>query len=414
MELIRKLLGIDKAIEKAISPGFQVQTWNQIYPTWLSWKETQAYRVMDDVYSVVNLISNTAASIPMYAYNLKGEDLPETDNLVKFLEGLSFYEKKVMYTWVFLRGECFIYKDSTLGVNAKTTLHFLNPAFMTIAISDTFPETIAAYRYCDPQRGIDQIFEPEEIVFLKYFNPSEDYVYSWRGLSPISVLVRRLTRLSANMDNSVAQMQNGGMKGVMYFKDLQHTVASKPVIDGVKDNIARFIKNPDNTGAPFITPGEPGWINMGLSLADLQAADLANIDFKKICNAYSVSDRLLNNDATGSEVSDDNARKGLYTNAIMPTATMVQDAFNRHIVPDFGSGKKVKYDYTDVQELQENMKEKADAFAALPVVRPNDVLESFGYERSTDPLMDKYFIKQGYTPIEDVGGPDLIGDEEEQ
>ena len=98
----------------------------------------------------------------------------------------------------------------------------------------------------------------------------------------------------------------------------------------------------------------------------------------------------------------------------MPTATMVQDAFNRHIVPDFGSGKKVKYDYTDVQELQENMKEKADAFAALPVVRPNDVLESFGYERSTDPLMDKYFIKQGYTPIEDVGGPDLIGDEEEQ
>ena len=62
------------------------------------------------------------------------------------------------------------------------------------------------------------------------------------------------------------------------------------------------------------------------------------------------------------------------------------------------------------------MKEKDDiekigrAWSASPVMKPNDVLVAMGEEASDDPDMDKYYIKSGYTPIEDMAMPEVIPD----
>jgi hypothetical protein len=55
------------------------------------------------------------------------------------------------------------------------------------------------------------------------------------------------------------------------------------------------------------------------------------------------------------------------------------------------------------------MNDKANVFAAMPVIIPNDVMEAFGYERYDDPLMDVPYMKTGYQPISDfdIAPPDL-------
>lgn len=397
---IKALLGIDRAVR--VQSQIIIQSYNQAYPAWTSWKVIKAYKILDDIFSVVNRIATTAAAIPVYGYNQDMEDLAGTDKLAVFLRSLTYNQRFELFTWASLRGECFILKQKTLGVNGSVEkIYFLNPNYTTVVLSDTFPREIVGYRYCDANQGVDNYYPADEVIFIKRFNPSDDYLEAIRGLSNVDVLWQRLTRMESNMKNSVSQMQNGGVPGVMFFKDIPNTTAGKQAIDMAKTNIGKYFVNPDNKGAPLIQAGEVGYIPMGLSLVDLDSIELEKIDFKKVCNTWGVSDRLFNNDATGSEISDDNAQEGLYINAVIPLLTLVEDAFNTELVTDFGVGvRQVKFDVSGVWVLQKIMLQKVKVLSESPVMIPNDVLEAMGYERNPDPTMDMPLIKTGYQPID--------------
>jgi len=328
--------------------------------------------------------------------------LPETDKLVIFLRSLTYLQKIELYTWLYLADEVFCYKTKTLGVNGVVEkMHFLNPAYITIIITDIFPQQIASYRYIDPNYGIDIPIELDEMIFIHGFNPTSDPYLKWRGLPKTEVLRKRLTRMESNMKNSVSQMQNGGVPGVMFQKDLAPQNA-KSVIDGRRDNFAKFLNNSDNKGAPYFAAGEMGYIQIGSSLVDLSSIDLEKVDNKMVCNVWGVSDVLFNSDSAATESNVKEMIRQMYTNAIMPYTTMVDDAFNTELVTDFGVGiRHVKTDYSDVDELQATMQERVNALAAAPVMIPNDVLQALGYDRVNDPNMDLPLIKTGYQPIDD-------------
>ena len=407
MGIIDKLLGYDKLkaqIKAATTATLYAQVstlTSQVFPSWKTYKELEAYRLIDDIYSVVTRLAQTAADIPFYAYDNAGEYLPDNNKLAKTIAKLDYEKKVILYTYLYLTDECFIYKERLeFGVNAGiVNFHFLHPNYMTLVVEDTFPNNVTGYIYSDTARGIEMKFTADDIVFIKGFNPTVDANARFRGLSKISVLARTLTRLDAGNSASVAKMQNGGVPGIVYDKTGDFDRVEKT--GARQEKFSRYLKNPSNKGAPYFGTGDMGYLALGLPLADLNVAELAAIDFKKICNAYGISDRLFNNDATGSEVSDDNARKGLYLNAIKPALTLVESAINREFVPDTKVPGYVRYDLTDIVELQEDMLKKAQALAAAPVMVPNDVLEALGYDRSGNPEMDLEYIKTGYQPISD-------------
>lgn len=405
MQFIDKLLGIDKlkAELKSFQSTTSVQLFNQVYPSWHTHKYIEAFRISDIVNSVVNKLSNTAAALPIYGYNVNMEDLPETDKLVIFLRSLTFIQKKELYTWLFLADECFIYKDKTLGVNGTVNnVYFLNPSFVTLVISDSFPQEVAYYIYKEPMMADKGIrIELDEMVFIHGFNPTTDRYLKWRGLSKVEVLKYKLTRLESNIKNSVGQLQNGGVPGVVYQKDLKPNEQAKSVLGPRQDNFANFLKNPDNKGAPYFAAGEMGYIQIGSSLVDMDSIELEKADNKSVCNVWGLSDVLLNSDSAATESNVKEMIRQMYTNAVMPYTRMVDDAFNNDLVTDFGVGfRQVKTDYSDVHELQSSLKEKVDALAAAPVMIPNDVLEAMGYDRVDNPDMDLPLIKSGYEPID--------------
>lgn len=394
------VLGYNKL--QTIQTGMSIQALNQIYPSWYSYKIIAAYKKFDTIYSVVNKLANKAASIPIYGYNKEGEDLPDTDKLVIFLRSLTYMKRFELFFWLFLKMECFVYKEKTLGVNGKVeSICFLNPNFITIVITDTFPEKIAGYWYRDTQRGVEQYMEVDEVIYIKGFNPSDDWQESWRAFGPVEALFHRLTRYDSNLNNSVAQMQNGGVPGVMYFKDLPHTAQSKSVIDATKDNFGRFIRNPDNKGATFITAGEAGYFSIGSNLVDLASIEMEKIDDDKIYNAFSVSNILFNSNTANTESNVREMRQAMWTDAIIPKFAMTEDAFNTELVTDFGVGyRTVKFDVGGIKDLQRTQLELMTAMAAAPVMVPNDILEAMGYQRDPDPMMDRPMIKTGYEPID--------------
>ena len=412
-----------------------------VYPTYDIAAYSERYVTTDDLYSIFNKIATHSARIPIYGYLVKDdaakkklnkikqphlkqhevkslslkalEDLPETDPVEQLLEfpceGMSKFEfYYAIHTFLLSAGEAFILKvRPEFGKNAgkPVTLQILYPQNVILKVSDTLPRKVMYYDYTINGQKVFENIPAEDVIHIKYFNPQIDYSGSeLRGLSPLRVLLRRLERLDSNMNVSVAQMQNGGVNTIVFDKAPNDTGAVE-IVGARKDNYYRFKNNSANTGAPFFASGEMGAIQLGLSLADLSVLELANVDFKKLCNAYSISDRLFNNDATGSEVSDDNARKGLYTDACLPNVYRIVDALKLNLLNEFTDKKReLLADVSEIPELQENYKELAETFAAMPVIIPNEIMRAFKYEVSTDPNMDKPYIKTGYMSMDEAQG----------
>ena len=151
--------------------------------------------------------------------------------------------------------------------------------------------------------------------------------------------------------------------------------------------------------------GQLGYTQIGLSPVDMNLLESSKLTFKKLCNLYGISDRLFNNDATGSEISVDIAYKDLFTNAALPEVYALVDAFNSFLVPKFNGKDKyyIDCDITGIPELQDDMKDMATVMSQLPVMNPAIIAKAFNWDYDADdPNMDQFFIKQGYQTIQDA------------
>lgn len=373
----------------------------QIFPHWQVFKEVAAYQTIDDIYSVVSRLATEAAMIPLCGYNEKGEELQPGDPLNKFIQTLTFQQREIMYTFLWGLAECFMYKEKLeLGPNAGLSrLHFLHPGRMVIVLSESFPTKIVGYTYFDSVRGIRFNIEKEDMAYISLFNPSLDSLEEWRGLSPVKVLSQRLTRVQSNISLSTAQMQNGGIKKIVYSKLPGIEIGSW---DKLKEQYGRFSNNPANSGGPFFGGADLGVLDIGSSVKDMDLLGIGNVDFKKICNAFSVSDVLFNSDTTAKYDNANSFEKSMYTAAVLPMVKRVEDCLNKDVVPDIKTKGHIMAVTKNIAVLQENQKEKAEAWAAQPAIVINEMRVAMGQDESTEPMADRLLVKTGYILADDL------------
>jgi HK97 family phage portal protein len=415
-----------KALQRTnLSTAVNVST--SIYPSWLDVENINTYVTVDDVYSIVSYLAQTAARIPMYGYEIVDDsalksmkkysktsllgkhyqtkamqDLPQQDRFVEFLNSMSYEDKVMYYTILYVTGELFLYKEVIeLGPNAgKVILHPMKGANVIVNISENFPQRVVSYRYFD--MGFDGNLSTDEVIHVKYYNPSITNGQQWRGLSPLQVLTKRLTRLNAGMDASVAQMQNGGVPGIVYEKSdfAIETLGQR------KNDFASYLRNSSNKGAPYFAAGEMGYLALGLSLADMDVSDLSGVDSTKLCNAYKFPEILLNNQDSSTFNNVASAEKLLYTNSILPNIYLFRDAIVNGVIPMYavdGLKRAIEIDLSEIPALQEDMKMQADALNAMWWTTPNEKRDMMGFEELLEPMMDQIIIDSGKQLITDLG-----------
>jgi len=432
-----------------------------IYPSYDLGSNAERYANVDDVYSIIRMLATTSALIPIYAYEVVNEelakqlnrkrhrhvnqfqlklwqtkaleDLPPNDKVEMLLENPSEFQGKfefyeALYTNLYLNGEAFLLKERpSFGVNAglPTFLHSLYPQNVVIKVTDKLPRKIVAYDYKVDTTLIYENIPPEDMIHIKYYNPQMDHAGSeLRGLSPLMVLAKRLQRLDSNMNTSVAQLQNGGVETIVYDKSLDGTEAVD-IVGQRKDNFYRFLRNPANAGAPFFASGEMGSIQLGLSLANLSVLELANVDFKKLCNAYGTSDILFNSDVASTESNVTVMEKRTYTNTVLPNVYRVRDALKMGLLNEFekgrsfsqvneageletvtvkGDGKKrdLQADISEIPSLQEDMLKMAQWMNISPQITYNERRQMMKFEKLENPIYDEPFLPSGIQTAEDL------------
>ena len=413
MNLLYKLLGVQKIQRKAMSfPGFSIGA----APTYFNWnKNSDAYVTSDTIYTIIKTLGRKAASIPLESYrkaerNVKSAAEDNTSNLYKLVQrpnpsqgADSFWEG--VFSFYALKGEAFIWLNrGGIEGGEPIEMYYIAPELMT-AVPDPLDMYGVKYWILNANGALIPI-QKEDIIHWKTFNPDFDMGTGshLRGLSPLIPATRRLQQDNDSMDSAVAMFQNGGAKGVLFNKDyVDLTPDQKSQLESV---IKDKVNNKLVKASVAALQGEWGYLDLGLSGVDMQLLGSQELTLKRLCAMFGVPYELFQSDTTFA--NKEMAMKSFIVNTIQPMCRSLADELNRVLIPAFKGGYYLEFDFSSVPELQNDLTKLGATYQAMfdrGAITLNEYRKLMGFDETTNPDHNNYFISGNYAPLTDLNIP---------
>jgi len=394
---------------------------------------SKGYQKNPTIYSIINLITKCASSIPFQVFEKVDESkLKQYRSLTS-----GILNKDSLLKASFLRKHALV---ETHGTELEKLLSRPNPAqsyatFMTELIAfgkltgnryiyGIGPETRETKKFNElyvlPSHLVEiksnGIFEPVDKYVMSYhttafeiesndvlhvadFNPDYQgdgsHLY---GQSPLMAGLRTMTTNNESVETALKFLQNQTARGILTSDDESLTPTQAQQL---KDAFRRNYQGSYNAGDIIITPKKLSWTNFGLSVADLQLIESYNATVKDLCNIFSVPVVLLNNMEASTYNNMREAKKAFYVNAVIPELVKVRDELNRWLTPAYGDNLYIDFDFNSIPELQQEQEKLVDQLTKSFWLTMNEKRQAMGYGLSENTVLDDYFIPSNYIPLDD-------------
>ena len=400
----------------------------------------KGYRFNSTVYSIINLITKAATTVPYIIYEVKNEnslkkykaitssgfdsntilksnilqkdalieiDNSELNDILKRPNPAQSFAQFISEVIAFgkLTGNRYIYGISpNTGANAsKFTELYVLPSQSVEINSGGFMKPVDYYTL--QYNGSIKI-PSENVLHIGDFNPNFDGTASHLyGMSPLRAGLRSLDANNEALTTGVKYLQNQTARGVLMSEegDLNEIQARQ-----LKEKFRQQYQGSNNAGDVIITPKKLSWVNFGMSASDLSLIEQYNASIKDLCNIYNVPAILLNNVESATYNNIKEARKMMYTNAVIPELIKVRDELNRWLVPKFGDNLFLDFDFTVIPELQEETDKIVTNLSQSWWLTPNEkrVASGYGVDEDNDAL-DDYYFPANLLPVGDSDMPDM-------
>ena len=392
---------------------------------------TQGYQKNATIYSLINLITKAATTIPFQVYEKTNEndykrykaltsgmmdaasiqkasllqknalvELQDTE-LHKILERpnpAQSYNAWLTELIAFgkLTGNRYIYgigPDTGANVGKFTELYVMPSQVMEI-ISNGIMEPVSKYKL---EYNGTKYIDASEICHIKDFNPYYDGTGSHLyGQSPLRAGLRSLTTNNEAVQTGVKYLQNQTARGLLTSEmgDINEVQAQQ-----LKDKFKRQHQGSDNAGDIIITPNKMSWVNFGLNATDVSLIAQYNASIKDLCNIYNVPVQLLNNTESSSYNNMKEAKKALYQNAVIPELIKIKDELNRWLAPKYGDKLCIEFDFSVIPEMQEETEKVVDQLSKAWWITPNEKRSAMNYGKDEENTqLDDYFIPANLIP----------------
>ena len=392
---------------------------------------TEGYRKNATIYSIINLITKAATTIPFQIYEVTNENdykryksltsgtidnstinkaaLLQKSSLVELQDTelhqlldrpnpAQSYNSFISELIAFgkLTGNRYIYgigPETGSKVGKYSELYVMPSQIMEI-VSGGIMQPVEKYKI--EYNGTFEI-PASEICHIKDFNPYYDgsgsHLY---GQSPLRAGLRTLTTNNEAVQTGVKYLQNQTARGLLMSEegDLNEVQAQQ-----LKDKFRKQFQGSNNAGDVIITPKKLSWVNFGLNASDVSLIEQYNASIKDLCNIYNVPVQLLNNTDASSYNNMKEAKKALYQNAVIPELLKIKDELNRWLAPKYGNKLCIEFDFTVIPELQEEADKVVDQLAKAWWLTPNEKrsVMSYGIDEENETLND-YYIPANLIP----------------
>ena len=391
----------------------------------------QGYQTNATVYSIINLITKAATTIPLQVYEVKNvADSKRYKSMTSgYMDANVMHNARVLKAKAFneleshplhelmerpnpaqsynawlteiiafgkLTGNRFIYGigPETGGNANKFTELYVLPSQNVEIVSGGIMEPVQGYKL-----QYNGTFEApaDSICHIKDFNPDYDgtgtHLY---GQSPLRAGLRSLTANNEALTTGVKYLQNQTARGILMSDegDINEVQAQ-----ALKDKFRKQHQGSQNAGDIIITPSKLSWVNFGLPATDLALIEQYNSTVKDLCNIYNVPVQLLNNTDSATYNNMKEAKKALYQNAVIPELVKLRDELNRWLSPQYGPNIYIDFDYSAVPELQDELEKIVGQLSQAWWVTPNEKREAMYYGREDNVQMDDFFIPANLMPL---------------
>jgi HK97 family phage portal protein len=403
----------------------------------------KGYRYNSTVYSIVNLITKAASTIPFVVYEVQKQndlarykaltsggfdasvmhkaqqirkhslvelDHTELHEVLKRPNPAQSYNAFIQEIIAFgkLTGNRYIFgiaPDTGMNKGKYKELYVLPSQNMEIhsgGIMDPVKEYTLSYN------GTYRI-AADDVCHIKDFNPYYDGTGSHLyGMSPLHSGLRVLQANNEAVTTGVKYLQNQTARGVLMSEegDLSEEQARM-----LKQKFKEQNQGADKAGDLVITPKKLSWINFGLTTSDLSLIEQYNASIKDLCNIYSVPVQLLNNTDASTYNNMKEAKKALYQNAVIPELIKIREELNRWLTPKYGQNLYIDFDFSVIPELQEEMDKVVQQMSNAWWITPNEKRAAMSYGADEDSaFMNDYYIPANLIPTQNL--PDLIDEPE--
>ncbi len=393
---------------------------------------TEGYRKNATIYSLINIITKAATTIPFQVYEIQNQnDYKRYKAITSSTFDASILQKSALLksrslvelsdtplhqlmdrpnaaqsyaSWLTeliafgkLTGNRYIYGiGPDTGVNAsKYTEMYVMPSQIMEIVSGGIMQPVQKYKI--EYNGTYEI-PAQDICHIKDFNPYYDGTGSHLyGQSPLRAGLRMLTTNNEAVQTGVKYLQNQTARGLLMADegDINEVQAQQ-----LKDKFKQQFQGANNAGDVIITPKKLSWVNFGLNASDVSLIEQYNASVKDLCNIYNVPVQLLNNTDSSTYNNMKEAKKALYQNAVIPELIMVRDELNRWLAPQFGPNICIDFDFSMIPEMAEDTDKVVDQLSKAWWITPNEKREmmSYGIDEENDQLND-YFIPANLIPM---------------
>ena len=327
----------------------------------------EGYAKNADLYSIVRKISSSAATIPLKLYDIKSDgekELIESGELYDLIQQpnriqtfTEFLDESMIY--LLLSGNNYITGFKSMGFGEVfRELNVLPSNFVTIN-SGGINEPIKSYVYQD---NYNVEYEANDVMQVKYPNPKGSGSDRLYGLSPMEAGNMALQSSNNIYDAKGNIIKNTGVNGLISSNSERSY--TKEQADEMQSKWDAKNGDPSKYGRNLVTSAQVNYTQLGLSPDKLQLLEGSLSDLRAMCRVYSVDSKLFGDTAASTYNNMQEAKKGMYTDAVLPNLDLWLKSFNNWFIADWSKHDNKNYcleaDTSSIEVLQSNQKEEAD------------------------------------------------------
>lgn len=310
------------------------------------------------------------------------EDL--MDNPSPQFSWADFIANTLMYEM--LDGNAFIY----IGENAKSDNN-INQGMPDFLLN--LPATSVGIELSDDLKyikhyDIDYVwvkgeYPADKVIHLRESNPDFDNNGGdtfLRGKSRLETAMRALETNNEIIDTLKGVYDNGGPRGILGLKAKdEFQTLNQEQIKRLEAAFERLYKGGRNAGKFPIDNLEWNWTKIGSDIKELMIKEMLESSAIEICRAYNFPPMMIGLGNSTYE-NQNEAKKELWENVILPRVYRIKEALNKRLVPMFNENYMLTCDLSDIKALKEDEEKKAKQYSLMSFLTVNEKREAFGFE----------------------------------
>ena len=205
---------------------------------------------------------------------------------------------------------------------------------------------ISHFVYESPIGGPDMIFQPSEVIWLRYSNPIDQF----SGLSPLAAARLAADSGSAAMKSNRNLFLNGMQMGGFiqpHDKDIMFTPEQAQQLE---NDLSRRFRGVDKAHRWAVLRFQAELKSMNITPKDAEFLGLLNWSLEDVARAYGVPIDLVGGQRTYQNVRE--ARQDFWSTTLLPEARFIADELTEQLLPLFPGHDFIEFDTTAVLELQ--------------------------------------------------------------